>query len=281
MRKWVVIGESLSARGLAARAEQQLAFRPIIVDEKTHISSVPAVLGWNDAGAESSATTIVVAVSVSSNSFDLLRATLAAAPQAIVVITATSGRSTIEAALSAGASPTRVVGVGLSGLCGELRSAVAARLRVTPEVVQVSVAGSPESGIIPLWSSATVCGVPTHLWAVPGHGRMTVRERTEIFEPLREAFVARSSGRGGDESDAAADADATMRLLSALTNDAATALCVEGVRESYMEVGPTCVCVPTLISAQGAGPVVPTPLNPAEQAGLKEIAVRSVMSAGQ
>ena len=43
------------------------------------------------------------------------------------------------------------------------------------------IAGEHGDSEIPLWSSARIANVPLHEWAVPRHGKLTVRDRTEIF----------------------------------------------------------------------------------------------------
>jgi L-lactate dehydrogenase len=46
------------------------------------------------------------------------------------------------------------------------------------------IAGEHGDSEVPLWSSANIGNVPLSDWAVPGHGKLTVRDRTEIFQGL-------------------------------------------------------------------------------------------------
>ena len=67
------------------------------------------------------------------------------------------------------------------------RFLIAQRCSVAVQNVHAYIAGEHGDSEIPLWSSATIANIPLHEWAVPGHGKLTVRDRTEIFENVKNA----------------------------------------------------------------------------------------------
>ena len=58
------------------------------------------------------------------------------------------------------------------------------------------IAGEHGDSEIPLWSSARIANIPLHEWAVPAHGKLSVRDRTEIFQNVKNAAYQIIQGKG-------------------------------------------------------------------------------------
>lgn len=170
-----------------------------------------------------------------------------------------SAEANLAELVRAGVCSKTVLATGTMVHTIRLRKAVAERLRIDSRDVTAFCAGCADGRVLPLWSSAVVAGVPLHQWAVPGHGRMTVRERTELFMSIIAPPTA-------DEI-----AEAGKIIVEAVMGDWPRVLAVSAVVESFEGVGPAVVSLPRVVSAGGVGPVVPVSMNDAERLGLIEI----------
>ncbi|HEX2972912.1 MAG TPA: NAD(P)-binding domain-containing protein, partial [Tepidisphaeraceae bacterium] len=90
----------------------------------------------------------------------------------------------------------RVFGSGTVLDSSRFRFLIAKRLNVAVQNVHAYIAGEHGDSEIPLWNSATVGNVPLHDWAVPGHGKLSVRDRAEIFESVKSAAYHIIEGKG-------------------------------------------------------------------------------------
>src|SRR4029078_13740421 len=81
----------------------------------------------------------------------------------------------------------RVLGSGTVLDSSRFRFLIAKRLKVAVQNVHAYIAGEHGDSEVPLWSSATVGSIPMHASAVRGHGKMSVRDRIEIFENVKNA----------------------------------------------------------------------------------------------
>src|SRR5437867_6712803 len=86
-----------------------------------------------------------------------------------------------------GLSASRVIGSGTVLDSSRFRFLIARRLKVAVQNVHAYIAGEHGDSEIPLWSSATVANIPLHQWAVAGHGKLSVLDRTEIFQNVKNA----------------------------------------------------------------------------------------------
>jgi L-lactate dehydrogenase len=164
----------------------------------------------------------------------------------------------------------RVFGSGTVLDSSRFRYLIAKRLKVAVQNVHAYIAGEHGDSEIPLWSSATVGNVPLHEWAVPGHGKMTVRDRTEIFQNVKNAAYQIIQGKGATNY---AIGLATARILEAVLHDENRILPVSSLLEDYDEgMSDVCLSVPCIVNRGGVDSALKVPMNEAEKAGLRNSA---------
>jgi L-lactate dehydrogenase len=149
------------------------------------------------------------------------------------------------------------------------RFLIARRLNVAVQNVHAYVAGEHGDSEIPLWSSAHVGNIPLHAWAVQGHGKLTVRDRTEIFQNVKTAAYQVIQGKGATNY---AIGLATASILEAVVHDENRVLPVSSVLTDYHGIEDVCLSVPSIVDRHGVGQALPVPLNEAELAGLRNSA---------
>lgn len=168
-----------------------------------------------------------------------------------------------------GLSRTRVFGSGTVLDSSRFRFLIAKRLKVAVQNVHAYIAGEHGESEIPLWSSASVANIPLHEWAVMGHGKLSVFDRTEIFQNVKDAAAQIIAGKGATNY---AIGLATARILEALLHDESRVLPVSTLVENFRGIEDVCLSLPCIVSANGAEPALPIPLNANEEAGLKNSA---------
>src|SRR5207237_396700 len=119
---------------------------------------------------------------------DLIPRVLAVAPRAILLLVTNPVDVITYVTLKVSGLPReRVLGSGTVLDSSRFRFLIARRLRVAVQNVHAYIAGEHGDSEIPLWSSAQVGNIPLHQWAVAGHGKMSVMDRTEIFQNVKNA----------------------------------------------------------------------------------------------
>jgi malate/lactate dehydrogenase len=164
------------------------------------------------------------------------------------------------------ATTGRHLGLGTVALSAEFRKRIATRLRVDPRDVHALVVGGEGDSAVPLWSSATAAGIPLHQWAVMGHGKMTVRDRIDIFLGVKEAFA-------DAEFALAANVAACMDIADAVLGDANRVLPVATFVKGFRGIEGAWLALPCIVNAKGAEPPLDIAMNDAEIAGLRQLAV--------
>ena len=163
----------------------------------------------------------------------------------------------------------RVFGSGTVLDSSRFRYLIAKRLKVAVQNVHAYIAGEHGDSEIPLWSSASVGNVPLHEWAVQGHGKLSVRDRTEIFQNVKNAAYQIIQGKGATNY---AIGLATARILEAILHDESRILPVSSLLKDFHGIGDVCLSVPCIVNRRGVEPPLPIPLNEAEVAGLRNSA---------
>ncbi|MDB5294078.1 MAG: L-lactate dehydrogenase [Phycisphaerales bacterium] len=178
-----------------------------------------------------------------------------------------------------GLPANRVFGSGTVLDSSRFRFLIAGRLKVAVQSVHAYIAGEHGDSEVPLWSSATVANVPLHGWAVPGHGKLTVRDRTEIFQNVKDAAYQVIAGKGATNY---AIGLATAKILEAVLHDERRVLPVSSRltdwrplnRPDAEPITDVCLSVPTIVGRGGIDAPLSVPLNEAEEAGLRASAER-------
>lgn len=163
----------------------------------------------------------------------------------------------------------RVFGSGTVLDSSRFRYLIAQRLNVAVQNVHAYIAGEHGDSEIPLWSSATVASIPLHDWAVAHHGKLTVRDRTEIFQNVKSAAYQIIQGKGATNY---AIGLATTKILEAVLHDENRILPVSSLLTDYRGISNACLSVPCIVNGGGVEAPLPIPLNANEEAGLKNSA---------
>lgn len=163
----------------------------------------------------------------------------------------------------------RVFGSGTVLDSSRFRFLIGQRLKVAVQNVHAYIAGEHGDSEIPLWSSATIAGIPLHEWAVPHHGKLTVRDRTEIFQNVKMAAYQIIQGKGATNY---AIGLATAKILEAVLRDENRVLPVSSLVKDYRGINDVCMSVPCIVNRGGVEAAVPIPMNANEEAGLKNSA---------
>lgn len=178
-----------------------------------------------------------------------------------------------------GLPPQRVMGSGTVLDSSRFRFLIARRLKVAVQNVHAYIAGEHGDSEIPLWSSATVANIPLHQWAVQGHGKLSVMDRTEIFQNVKNAAYQIISGKGATNY---AIGLATAKILEAILKNENRVMPVSSLLSDYHGISDVCLSVPCIVNARGVDAVLPIPLNEAEESGLQNSAekIRDAIRAG-
>jgi L-lactate dehydrogenase len=200
------------------------------------------------------------------------------APGAIfLVITSPVDAITYVTWKLSGLSPKRVLGSGMTLDSARFRFAIAERCRVAVRDVCAFIAGEHGGAQVPLWSSATIGNVPLHEWAVPGHGKLTVRDRTEIYQGVVAAAQYVAAGKGATNY---AIAQATARILASILENENHVMPVTSLLNDFQGINDVCLSIPQIVGRGGVDVALPTPMNDAERLGLQNSAegARAILS---
>ena len=201
---------------------------------------------------------------------DLVPRLLSVAPGAILLLVTNPVDVITYVALKLSGLPhSRVFGSGTVLDSSRFRFLLAQRLKVAVQNVHAYIAGEHADSEIPLWSSAHVGNIPVHEWAVAGHGKLTVRDRSEIFQNVKTAAYQVIEGKGATNY---AIGLATTRILEAIVHDENRVLPVSSLLTDYHEIDDVCLAVPCIVNRKGVEPPLLIPLNQAELAGLRHSA---------
>ena len=188
------------------------------------------------------------------------------APDALLLLVTNPVDVITYVALKVSGLPARrVLGSGTVLDSSRFRFLIAQRCRVAVQNVHAYVAGEHGDSEVPLWSSASIANIPLHQWAVPGHGKLTVRDRTEIFQNVKQAAHQIIEGKGATNY---AVGLATAKILEALLHNESRVLPVTSLLTDYRGIGDVCLSVPSIVNGAGVETALPVPMNEAEEAGL-------------
>lgn len=163
----------------------------------------------------------------------------------------------------------RVFGSGTVLDSSRFRFLLARHLNVAVQNVHAFIAGEHGDSELPLWSSASVGGVPLLQWAMPGHARLTEEDRTRIFGNVRNAAYQIIQGKGATNY---AIGLATVQILEAVLHDEQRVLPVSSRMEGYLDITDVCLSVPSIVNRKGVEAVLEVPLSDAEREGLRRSA---------
>jgi L-lactate dehydrogenase len=189
------------------------------------------------------------------------------APDAVYVMVTNPVDIVTYAALKiSGLPPRRLFGSGTVLDSSRLRFLVAQQCGVAVQNVHAYVAGEHGDSEIPLWSSATVGGVPLLEWSgLAGRPALTEDVRDEIAREVVQSAYRIIEGKGATNY---AVGLAGTRIIEAVLGDEHRILPVSTLVDGDHGIEDVCLSLPTLVDRRGAVERVQVPLAADELAGL-------------
>ncbi|MBN9376575.1 MAG: L-lactate dehydrogenase [Cellulomonas sp.] len=193
------------------------------------------------------------------------------APNAVYVMVTNPVDVVTYAALKMSGLPqNQLFGSGTVLDSSRLRYLVAAETGVAVQSVHAYVAGEHGDTEIPLWSLASLGGMPLLEWRGVGKpGPLTAELREQIAREVVESAYKITEGKGATNY---AIALAGTRIVETILNDEHGVLPVSSLLDDYYGISDVCLSVPTVVSASGVGERLAVPLSPDELDGLRRSA---------
>nr|WP_259310254.1 L-lactate dehydrogenase [Cellulomonas sp. P24] len=189
------------------------------------------------------------------------------APDAVFVMVTNPVDIVTYAALKiSGLPPHQLFGSGTVLDSSRLRYLVAQRCGVAVQNVHAYIAGEHGDSELPLWSSASIGGVPLLDWRGPG-GASVLDEaaRDEITHEVIDSAYRIIAGKGATNY---AVALAGSRIIEAVLHDEKRVLPVSSLLEDYYGISDVCLSVPAIVGRNGVGERLEVPLSARELGGL-------------
>jgi L-lactate dehydrogenase len=158
----------------------------------------------------------------------------------------------------------RVLGLGTQLDTARFRSHLARRLQVPPTQVQALVLGEHGDSMVPIWSSATIAGLPMEQW--PG---FSAQVQKEAFEETKTAGATLIKLKGGSGF---AVGLSIRDVVHSLILDSRRILPVSTLQQGSYGIRDVCLSVPTVVGCGGARQQIELPLTPKEKMGLQNSA---------
>lgn len=163
-----------------------------------------------------------------------------------------------------GLSWRRVVGLGTQLDTARFRGYLARRLGVPPSQVQAMILGEHGDSMVPIWSGATIAGLPLHQW--PGFSPAVQRE---VFEQTKTAGATLLKLKGGSGF---AVGLSIREVVHAIALDSWRILPVSSLQQGLYGIRNVCLSVPTVVGCGGVREQVEIPLSGKERLGLQNSA---------
>jgi L-lactate dehydrogenase len=157
----------------------------------------------------------------------------------------------------------RVIGLGTQLDTARFRSYLARRLRVPPTQVQALILGEHGDSMVPIWSSATVTGLPLEQW--PGFSPVVQKE---TFEETKAAGAQLIKLKGGSGF---AVGLSIREVVHAIALDSRRVLPVSTLQMGCYGLRDVCLSVPTVVGG-GVQQQIELPLAQKERFGLHQSA---------
>jgi L-lactate dehydrogenase len=158
----------------------------------------------------------------------------------------------------------RVIGLGTQLDTARFRSYLARRFQVPATQVQALILGEHGDSMVPIWSSATVAGLPLEQW--PGFGPVVQRE---VFEETKTAGAQLIKLKGGSGFGVGLS---IREVVHSLALDSRRVLPVSTLQQGLYGVRDVCLSVPTVVGCGGARQQIELPLTQKERLGIQQSA---------
>ncbi len=197
----------------------------------------------------------------------ILPALVEVAPDAVFVMVTNPVDIVTYAALKISDLPAnQLFGSGTVLDSSRLRYLVAQRCGVAVQNVHAYIAGEHGDSELPLWSSASIGGVPLLDWRGPG-GTTGLDEaaRDAITHEVIDSAYRIIAGKGATNY---AVALAGSRIIEAVLHDENRVLPVSSLLQDYYGISDVCLSVPAIVGRSGVGERLEVPLSARELGGL-------------
>ena len=158
----------------------------------------------------------------------------------------------------------RVLGLGTQLDTARFRSYLARKLKVPATQVNAMILGEHGDSMVPIWSSATMAGLPLEQW--PG---FDVNLQREVFEDTKTAGAQVIKLKGGSGF---AVGLSIREVVHSLILDSRRVLPVSTLQQGLYGIRAVCLSVPTVVGCGGARQQIELPLTAKERLGLQNSA---------
>jgi L-lactate dehydrogenase len=158
----------------------------------------------------------------------------------------------------------RVLGLGTQLDTARFRSYLARALQVPPTQVSALILGEHGDSMVPVWSSATVAGLPLAQW--PGFSPAVQKEAFEATKTAGAQVIKLKGGSGF------AVGLSIREVVHSLALDSRRVLPVSTLQVGAYGLRDVCLSVPTVVGCGGAREQVELELTPKERTGLHQSA---------
>ncbi|WP_122262072.1 L-lactate dehydrogenase [Ornithinimicrobium cerasi] len=160
-----------------------------------------------------------------------------------------------------GLPPQQLFGSGTVLDSSRLRHAIASRIGVAVQNVHAYIVGEHGDTEFPLWSSASVGGVPIRDWSRMHGGALDEQALADIADEVVHAAYRIIAGKGATNY---AVALACCQIVESVLRDERRVLPVSTLLEGEHGVEGVCLSVPTVVGAGGALERLSVPMSDAE-----------------
>ncbi len=157
-----------------------------------------------------------------------------------------------------------VIGLGTQLDTARFRGYLARCLQVPPTQVQALILGEHGDSMVPIWSSATINGLPLSQW--PGFSPVVERE---VFEETKTAGATMIKLKGAS---AFAVGLSIREVVHSMLLDSRKILPVSTLQQGLYAIREVCLSVPTVVGCGGVRQQLELPLTPRERTALQHSA---------
>lgn len=194
---------------------------------------------------------------------DLVPELVRLAPDTLLLVVTNPVDVVTQAALQFSGLPApRVFGSGTVLDSSRLRFLIAEHTGVAVQNVHAYIAGEHGDSEVPLWSTATIGGVPVQDWASPGVSPLDAEARARIHQRVVTAAYEIIAGKGATSL---AIGLAVSRILEAVLNDEHRVLPVTSRLDGVHGLSGVCLSMPSVVGRAGVESVLATPLDADER----------------
>ena len=168
-----------------------------------------------------------------------------------------------------GLSPSRVLGSGTILDTARFRHFIGEHIGVAPGSVSAYIIGEHGDSEVPVWSRATVGGVPLALFCQEAGISLSPDDKAAIFSRTRDA-AQHIIGRKG--ATYYAIGAGLVEVVRAIVRDENAVLPVGSSIENYCGISGVAFGMPSVVNRQGVARVLPLPLDDSESEALQRSA---------